>query len=1777
MALIENNAYFDLSGSFLEEPSDIVKVNGGSNNTSRIVGISPQPNDYTCEITITNEFGKNVGWLSTVLSDTVEYNSDTWNSWYYDIQESVLAQVTRLYAQELYFAFRWKVSDTEYVGSVASIYEFDTVDYISNIDTEIKALYGAGNDGEWVLVTDITGSFRSFESDGTDWTDLGYAKDIFVIKQTTEPVTIPVTGTIVANETTLSNAEMTIITAWLTALGASIQIIQEALETFSEDGAFKPTDDTVYSTDYRLAQHLQGYLDKATYDTNGDGIVESADKLNDGTNLFSSDGTNWESDNLPIKSPKIITDEIDYNYGNTGGQNSWNNTEDCIDTIINSNVTLQNGRELLKLGRNTSGATITNGSVIAIIGSVGNVAEIELVDIDDLNQSFKVIGVATEDIANNTTGNVTLIGRVRGLDTSAYAEGTILYAGENGTLTDTCPLPPNRCILMAVVETSSAGSGIIWTWPRPLATLDELSDTYAPSVADKDFYVYNATNSRYELENLDDYTFVKTGWPVDMTDKVTNSLVGTTLTTTFSEDVEYYIQNTKYTITAGSYDVTISAGNNFVYLTGDSSTLTASSTVWDIRAGDKALMWEFYYNGTDANSVNCAYEFHSYEMSPVDHYHGHFTDATTVINGLAVSQTSGAETVDVTAGKLMDEDIVIQILNGTLGTAKFTQPLAPLQAYKFYRTGTSELHKVDFGSNIAYNVSSVPQINPYNGSTYSLQDIQNNRYAAYWVVYSTDVNAPVQLWLGQAESDTLNDAIEANGLSSMNFGSIPIAEIRPAYRIMIQRSGSSYTVEQIDNFLIDPQTGIPSNPATSHGSLSGLDDDDHTQYFNQTRLDTEFTDVVVKKDLSSDTEYMPQTASGIADDDLANMYLDDNGVSKKMTLTEIYAGANTATGSFVASADYKADGLGTNKTAFVTQHTFTLNADADVYVDIKAPLSGQIIYGKMPTIASTNTLRISTDNNVTYITAKKDGKDIEGTVLSAKDVAFKYDGTNWLFYDGEIEILSGEQTYNLSIQSEQSIVAVEGSPLFNGNAKLYGDSAVQLVANGNFTDGTTGWTSLSFASSSVVDNIIKFTVSANDGRLQQQLSLNIGDVVYRVARVKSTSSLVGIGDTSSILDAHSGSGEFEILSSIRTETIANRYVSVVDTRTSGFDEIEVDWIMAIPIPDVWSSLTATELANKYSTYFSGLKSVDNPVVTTVNKNKFDGELRNGSYSTSDGSFSVTNDNFGNSNIVSVQPSTSYVFSDNLGTWNYRVFYYDANEEFIGFDVGTTSSSAFTTPSNARYINFRIYLASSGSLIPTIDIQLELGTTATDYVAHEVSSVTYNQTLRAVNDVRDYIDTIDNNLHTLVGYDFNDVVKYATGWVVDQAQTNTIRVGLDLSSLLGYKLPADSSIVPNISLKIGDKTYYARQNSGSSTEDSNFVTLVETGLFRFRPDIADLPSNNDAGVQAYLQANDVTFQFELAEEVITEQIDYDGIARAFDTMTIELTQDNGFSYPLVTELAMDNRATLQSLVKLVSENANEITKLEDTKLDNTDEVTVKALYESNTDTNAYTDAEQTKLSGIEDGATADQTDSQIKTAYENNADTNAYTDSEKTKLSGIETGATADQSDAEIKTAYENNSNTNAYTDADETKVGHISVTQAVDLDTMESDINNIKGTEVYVNGSGLAVQTTTDQASATDRSFSTTIPTGTTHLEIHYGQASGNIRQITMPIEGRGTNITQGLTWQQYTSSGKSIYYGLFFYDDSSTFQLYAGAQDINGTHATSTTLKIYKIIAREF
>ena len=92
--------------------------------------------------------------------------------------------------------------------------------------------------------------------------------------------------------------------------------------------------------------------------------------------------------------------------------------------------------------------------------------------------------------------------------------------------------------------------------------------------------------------------------------------------------------------------------------------------------------------------------------------------------------------------------------------------------------------------------------------------------------------------------------------------------------------------------------------------------------------------------------------------------------------------------------------------------------------------------------------------------------------------------------------------------------------------------------------------------------------------------------------------------------------------------------------------------------------------------------------------------------------------------------------------------------------------------------------------------------------------------------------------------------------------------------------------------------------------------------------------------------------------------------------------------------------------------------------------IRALVESATDSNVFTDSDHSKLNAIEASATADQTAAEIRAAVEAATDSNVFTDADHSKLNAIEASATADQTAAEILTAIKTVDGASSGLDAD---------------------------------------------------------------------------------------------------------------------------------------------------
>jgi len=139
------------------------------------------------------------------------------------------------------------------------------------------------------------------------------------------------------------------------------------------------------------------------------------------------------------------------------GQLAWNADERTVDLGLGSNVVLQVGQEQLIGVRNGSGATIDELTVCMYNGTIGNSGKLTVIPCDASNSDM-IVGIATEPIAAGADGFITTFGKIRGVDTRTWAEGTILYVASDGGLTDAVPMTGLRMPIAVVISSSIAGT-----------------------------------------------------------------------------------------------------------------------------------------------------------------------------------------------------------------------------------------------------------------------------------------------------------------------------------------------------------------------------------------------------------------------------------------------------------------------------------------------------------------------------------------------------------------------------------------------------------------------------------------------------------------------------------------------------------------------------------------------------------------------------------------------------------------------------------------------------------------------------------------------------------------------------------------------------------------------------------------------------------------------------------------------------------------------------------------------------------------------------------------------------------------------------------------------------------------------------------------------------------------------------------------------------------------------------------------------------------------------
>lgn len=147
-------------------------------------------------------------------------------------------------------------------------------------------------------------------------------------------------------------------------------------------------------------------------------------------------------------------------------------------------------------------SAITKGQVIMFTGAVGSSGVPTGAPATGVTDGSYIMGVAAENIALNGFGLVQFNGTLKGIDTSAFADGDILWYNPavTGGFTKTIPTAPNVKVQMAaVINAGSGGSGSILIRVNSGSVLGGTdSNVQISGLADKDMLVYIGANSRWE-------------------------------------------------------------------------------------------------------------------------------------------------------------------------------------------------------------------------------------------------------------------------------------------------------------------------------------------------------------------------------------------------------------------------------------------------------------------------------------------------------------------------------------------------------------------------------------------------------------------------------------------------------------------------------------------------------------------------------------------------------------------------------------------------------------------------------------------------------------------------------------------------------------------------------------------------------------------------------------------------------------------------------------------------------------------------------------------------------------------------------------------------------------------------------------------------------------------------------------------------------------------------------------------------------------------------------
>ncbi len=366
------------------------------------------------------------------------------------------------------------------------------------------------------------------------------------------------------------------------------------------------------------------------------------------------------------------------------------------------------------------------------------------------------------------------------------------------------------------------GSAYIYIHDNPTSGNDPLNPTYWELLAERGEQGPPGTSDDLQSQ----YTLEPTGFPNLYDSKISfdNATRKFRIAPTVSGGMFEFMIAGKLFQKFAPDEITIPDADSMFFFYYDNAGSLKYTTAFPTSLKDIAMVALVDWDSALQQITFFGEERHGLVMDHATHYYLHETIGCQYANGLDLLYVADGDgstdeeiKIGLTDGVIYDEDLRHNIHNGIDPNIFFEQRLFPdLYAPIAYRTGT--LGKWSYFDPTPYPVhfgTDRIQYNRWNGNSWVLEDIPNNKYGVMWIFATNNVDNPIISFMGQNIGDTVEECAKNNTFDSLDMGTLPSPEFKLLYRI-IYHAKSSYTnslkckVENVTDYRAAYDKPVPS-------------------------------------------------------------------------------------------------------------------------------------------------------------------------------------------------------------------------------------------------------------------------------------------------------------------------------------------------------------------------------------------------------------------------------------------------------------------------------------------------------------------------------------------------------------------------------------------------------------------------------------------------------------------------------------------------------------------------------------------------------------------------------------------------------------------------------------------------------------------------------------------------------------------------------------------------------------------------------------------------------